>query len=88
MAKPPRGLSVLLVEDNDHVREFARHLLDELGYRVVSAASGEEALELLETEAVDILFTDVVMPGLSGVELARLARQPRSRPAGPARQRL
>ncbi|HEU0097303.1 MAG TPA: PAS domain S-box protein [Allosphingosinicella sp.] len=73
--KPPRGLSVLLVEDNDHVREFAHHLLDELGYRVVSAASGEEALERLETETVDILFSDVVMPGLSGIELARLARQ-------------
>jgi PAS domain S-box-containing protein len=75
VAKPPPGLSVLLVEDNDHVREFAHHLLDELGYRVVSAASGEEALERLEREAFDILFSDVVMPGLSGIELARLARQ-------------
>jgi PAS domain S-box-containing protein len=73
--KPPRGLSVLLVEDNDHVREFAHHLLDELGYRVVSAASAEEALERLEEGPVDILFSDVVMPGLSGIELARLARQ-------------
>ncbi|HYG49002.1 MAG TPA: PAS domain S-box protein [Allosphingosinicella sp.] len=74
-AKPPRDLRVLLVEDNDHVRDFAHHLLDELGYRVVSAASAEEALELLETERVDLLFSDVVMPGRSGVELARLARQ-------------
>ena len=74
-AKPPRGLSVLLVEDNDHVREFAHHLLDELGYKVVSAASGEEALERLEVDPVDLLFSDVVMPGLSGIELARLARQ-------------
>jgi PAS domain S-box-containing protein len=73
--KPPPGLSVMLVEDNDHVREFACHLLDELGYRVVTASSGEEALERLETEAVDILFSDVVMPGLSGIELGRLARQ-------------
>jgi PAS domain S-box-containing protein len=75
VAKPPRGLSVLLVEDNDPVREFARHLLDELGYRVVAAASGEEALERLAGEAIDILFSDVVMPGMSGVELARLARK-------------
>lgn len=73
--KPPRDLRVLLVEDNEHVREFAHHLLDELGYRVLSAASGEEALELLDRETVDVLFTDVVMPGLSGLELARLARQ-------------
>jgi PAS domain S-box-containing protein len=73
-AKPPRDLNVLLVEDNDHVREFAQHLLDELGYRVLSAASGEEALELLERETVDLLFSDVVMPGISGLELARIAR--------------
>ena len=74
-AKPPRNLSVLLVEDNDHVRDFAHHLLDELGYRVVSAASAEEALELMDTESVDLLFSDVVMPGHSGIELARLARE-------------
>ncbi|HEX9964700.1 MAG TPA: PAS domain S-box protein [Allosphingosinicella sp.] len=74
-AAPPRDLSILLVEDNDHVRDFANHLLDELGYRVLSAASAEEALEVLGREPVDLLFSDVVMPGLSGVELARLARQ-------------
>jgi PAS domain S-box-containing protein len=73
--KPPRGLRVLLVEDNEHVREFAHHLLDELGYRVLSASSGEEALEVLAREPVDVLFSDVVMPGLSGLELARLARR-------------
>jgi PAS domain S-box-containing protein len=73
--KPPPGLRVLLVEDNDHVREFACHLLDELGYRVLTASSGEEALDRLERESVDILFSDVVMPGLSGVELGRIARQ-------------
>ena len=55
---------------------------------VVSAASAEEALERLEAEPVDLLFSDVVMPGLSGIELARLARERQSGPAGPARQRL
>jgi CheY-like chemotaxis protein len=73
--KAPRNLRILLVEDNSHVREFAHHLLDELGYRVLSAASAEEALEILEKEKVDLLFSDVVMPGRSGLELARLARQ-------------
>jgi CheY-like chemotaxis protein len=73
--RPPRDLRVLLVEDNDHVREFAHHLLDEIGYQVLSAASAEEALALLETQKVDVLFSDVVMPGRSGVELARLARK-------------
>ncbi|HEX8621718.1 MAG TPA: PAS domain S-box protein [Allosphingosinicella sp.] len=74
-AKPPRDLRVLLVEDNEHVREFAHHLLDELGYRVLSAGSAEEALEVLGREPVDLLFSDVVMPGLSGLELARVARR-------------
>jgi PAS domain S-box-containing protein len=74
-AKPRGNLRVLIVEDNDHVREFACHLLAELGYRVHSAASAAEALELLARETVDILFTDVVMPGQSGLELARLARK-------------
>ncbi|HEX8225268.1 MAG TPA: PAS domain S-box protein [Allosphingosinicella sp.] len=73
--KPPRDLRVLLVEDNEHVREFAHHLLDELGYRVLSAGSGEEALEVLGREPVDLLFSDVVMPGISGLELARAARR-------------
>jgi PAS domain S-box-containing protein len=72
-----RNLSVLLVEDNEHVREFAHHLLNELGYRVVSVASADAALELLDNEPVDLLFSDVVMPGRSGVELARLARAER-----------
>ncbi|HEX8571432.1 MAG TPA: PAS domain S-box protein [Allosphingosinicella sp.] len=71
----PDGLRVLLVEDNDHVRAFAQLLLDELGCRVLSAASAEEALEVMAGEPIDLLFSDVVMPGRSGVELARLARQ-------------
>jgi PAS domain S-box-containing protein len=75
VTQPRRDLRVLLVEDNDHVREFAHHLLDELGYRVLSAGSADEALELLQRESVDVLFSDVVMPGLSGLELARLARK-------------
>jgi PAS domain S-box-containing protein len=69
------GLRVLLVEDNDHVREFATHLLEDLDYRVIGAASADEALELLETEEIGLIFSDVVMPGRTGVELARVARE-------------
>ena len=65
---------VLLVEDNGHVREFAQSLLEDLGYRVIPAATGEEALERLAATSVDLLFSDVVMPGISGVELAQIAR--------------
>lgn len=67
--------TILVVEDNDQVREFAVGLLGELGYRVVPAASAEEALLVLDRgEPIDIVFSDVVMPGLSGVDLAKIAR--------------
>jgi len=69
------NLRVLLVEDNDQVREFAEHLLAELHCDVVSAGSADEALALLETERFDLLFSDVVMPGMSGVELAHRVRE-------------
>jgi PAS domain S-box-containing protein len=68
------GATVLLVEDNDQVREFAESLLADLDYLVVSAPSGELALEALDAHRIDLLFTDVMMPGMSGVELAERAR--------------
>ena len=71
----PKGLCVLLVEDNEQVRQFAEDLLRDLGCDVIAAADGKEALELLETKPVDLLFSDVVMPGISGIELARQARR-------------
>jgi PAS domain S-box-containing protein len=71
------GRCVLLVEDNDHVRAFAEQLLADLGYEVVSAACAEEALERLEGRDVDIVFSDIVMPGMSGLDLARLLAERR-----------
>lgn len=76
------GLCVLLVEDNPHVLTFAQQLLEDLQYEVVAAECGERALELLgERKEIDLLFADVVMPGISGIELAQQARQ--QRPALP-----
>ncbi|MCX7357728.1 MAG: PAS domain S-box protein [Alphaproteobacteria bacterium] len=66
---------VLLVEDDDLLRVQVGGELTNLGYRVVSARSGLEALRLLqEGERFDLLFTDVVMAGMSGEQLALLAR--------------
>ncbi len=65
--------TILLVEDNDLVREHAERLLKALGYTVLVADRGAAALEFLEREdvTVDLLFTDVVMPGgMSGKQLA------------------
>jgi PAS domain S-box-containing protein len=64
---------VLVVEDNAAIGEFATQLLQDLGYRTELAANGAEALSRLEADpAFDILFSDVVMPGMGGVELARV----------------
>ncbi len=73
-----RGL-VLLVEDEDPVRSFAARALQLRGYTVIEAASGEEALEVLEDESlhVDIMLSDVIMPGLDGPAWVREARKRR-----------
>ncbi len=72
----PRGgrETVLLVEDDPGVRTFAIRVLERLGYRVLHAANGQEALALAPGR-VDLLITDVVMPGMNGRQLAeRLVR--------------
>ncbi|HEU0283861.1 MAG TPA: PAS domain S-box protein [Sphingomicrobium sp.] len=75
MSSLPEGLCVLLVEDNPQVREFAEGLLADLGCEVVTAENGDEALERITSNGIDLVLTDVVMPGMSGVELARRIRQ-------------
>ena len=68
-----RGTETILVaEDEDGVRALVRPALQARGYRVLAAESGAEALRLLEEEAgrIDLLLTDVIMPGMSGPELA------------------
>lgn len=67
------GRCVLVVEDNISVGQFATQLLDDLGYRTTWVTSAEDALERLgpDGDGFDIVFSDVVMPGMGGVELAR-----------------
>lgn len=69
--------TILLVEDSDDVRQVTETYLRDVGYRVLAARSGEEALDLLERHGdVDLLFTDLVMPGgMNGLVLARHVRQ-------------
>lgn len=71
---PGGNARILVVEDDEAVRRAAVLQLRELGYRVNEAANANEALALLEHEAIDLLFSDVTMPGgLSGHELATIA---------------
>ncbi len=66
-----RDAAILLVEDEDAVRRFAREVLRRHGYRVTVAANAEEALEIAaRNEPVDLLLTDVIMPGMGGRALS------------------
>ncbi|WP_439596965.1 PAS domain-containing protein [Falsiroseomonas sp.] len=64
-----RGCRVLVVEDNAEVGAFSTQLLQDLGYETRWAANAEEALQLLAEDRFDAVFSDVVMPGVSGIEL-------------------
>jgi signal transduction histidine kinase/CheY-like chemotaxis protein len=74
----PMGSSrevVLVVEDDERVRRMSVHALRELGYTVIEASNGGDALATLAAQPrIDLLFTDVVMPDMSGRELAEKAR--------------
>jgi two-component system cell cycle sensor histidine kinase/response regulator CckA len=86
-ARPARGATgretVLLVEDDDAVRRATTHVLESLGYSVIAAAGGVEALALIDKMPlpIAILVTDVIMQGMDGLELARevRARRPETR---------
>lgn len=69
--------TVLVVEDDDNVRDIAIDLIADLGYRVLKASEAQSALAIIESGiSIDLLFTDVVMPGsLTSPELARKAKQ-------------
>ncbi|MBG6120260.1 MULTISPECIES: PAS domain-containing sensor histidine kinase [unclassified Sphingobium] len=70
-------LDVLLVEDNDQVREFARSLLEDIGARVTEADCAEAAAVVAADHDFDLVFSDIVMPGKSGLDLAQELRERR-----------
>ena len=72
-----RGYRVLVVEDNDDVGQFSTELLEDLGYTVLRVASPDAALAILAEDefSADLVFSDVIMPGMNGVELAGLIRE-------------
>jgi CheY-like chemotaxis protein len=82
---PGRGLRhvVLVVDDEQGLRDLVCRTLRDEGYRTLEAAHGGEAMELVETgaETIDLVITDIVMPGMDGRELGRRLAQ--SRPTLP-----
>ena len=66
--------TVLIVEDEPTVRDMTTRLLDRAGYRVIAVGDGEEAIRAIEaaTEPIDVLVSDVIMPNMSGIQLAEI----------------
>jgi len=76
-ASAQRGSSatrVLLVEDDERIRLALRLALDDMGFEVYDAASGELALERLETGTVDVVLLDLMLPGVDGLTVCRVLR--------------
>jgi CheY-like chemotaxis protein len=70
------SLTVLLAEDNAHVRKLVREVVEMVGLSVLEASDGTAALAIAarSPSSIDLLLTDVAMPGIDGVELARRVR--------------
>jgi CheY-like chemotaxis protein len=74
-ARQGEGETILVVEDEQAMREVAVRILRRNGYRVLEAADGHEALSTLDGHACDLLLTDVIMPQMSGRELVERVRE-------------
>src|SRR6202140_5421040 len=77
---PPVAKRILVVEDEDVIRETLRYNLAREGYVVIEAATGTEALSMARAERPDLILLDVMLPELSGLEVCRVLRQESSTP--------
>ncbi len=74
-AKAPTGIRVLVADDNRTNRNVLKTIVESAGHEVLMATDGDEALEVLESEAVNILLLDVNMPRLNGIDMCKMWRQ-------------
>jgi len=68
-------VQILVVDDEDAVRLLIRRILEEKGYRVVTAADGNEGLAKLDQDGIDLVLLDINMPGLDGFQVLELIRR-------------
>ena len=68
-------VSILLVEDDDESRQVTVEMLELLGHRVESVVTAEEALALIHVRKFDALLADINLPGMSGIDLAKMVTQ-------------
>ena len=66
---------ILVVDDEEHIRELIRFYLDKEGFSVLEAENGEIALDLLENEYVDLAIVDIMMPVMNGFDLVEEMKQ-------------
>ena len=69
--------TILAVDDNHHILEVISMMLEPEGFNVIRKASGHDAMDVLRTQEVDLLMTDLMMPEMNGFELIREAKKVR-----------
>ena len=71
---------IMIVDDEEHIRELVRFYLDKEGFDCLQAANGERAIEIIENQYIDLAIVDIMMPGMDGFELVEEMRQYREFP--------
>jgi PAS domain S-box-containing protein len=75
MGTAPRAITVLVADDEEGIRTLFQETLTEAGYEVLLASSGDEVMAVLKSRAVDLVVTDLVMPGQDGIDTIRMVRR-------------
>ena len=75
MPKNDNGIQVLVVDDELNIREGSQRILSRVGFDVLQASTGMEALDLLESQIIPIILLDLKMPGMDGMEVLKRIRQ-------------
>lgn len=77
---PSNGLKVLCVEDEFFISELYDRALRKAGYEVTTALNGSDGLKLAQTDRYDIILLDLMVPGVSGMEIMKILRDPTQTP--------